>query len=394
MWGIRSNGRALHLASTISAYKRMQRLEYPVAKLVFVPKDSRGPRIISSEPLELQYVQQGVARLMMRHLARHPLTRGRINFIDQTVNAGIALSSSASGEYATLDLSDASDRLSCALFLRVWPRRLIPKFMALRSHATTLPGGEEFRLRKFAPMGSAICFPVESVIFWAICVAALRKQGLTLREAARCVYVYGDDIIVPVEYFNAVVKALHSVDLKVNVAKSFAGGLFRESCGIDAFDGQIVTPVRIKRLPGRRPHDGAAHAAWLAYAGHLLDIGCENAGLACKRYVESVLGEIPFTHERLGYLSCVTRSRPATLPTSYRETRWNAGLQRWEAKVWILRDKRRRTSLSEWNRLNRAILDPDPIAPDEVVVKDATLIRRGWLDIPATFSAWVLGALE
>jgi len=393
MYGIRSNGRALYLAEHAAEYKQMQREEFPVAKLIFVPKDSRGPRIISAEPLELQYMQQAMFKALTSHIERHSLTRGRVNFRDQSINGQLALSSSASGAYATIDLSDASDRLSCALFRRIWPKRLHSKFLALRSHATRLPNGEELPLKKFAPMGSAICFPVEALTFWSICVAALIHSGLPLYRAAQCCFVYGDDLIVPSEHYNIVVDALESVDLKVNRSKSFNSGFFRESCGVDAFNGHQITPVRIKKFPGRRPSDGTAHAAWLAYAGHLLDLGAERAGMYCRQVVIDVLGNIPFTSQPVSYLSVVTHSMPPTPPTGYGDTRWNAKLQRWEAKCWVLRDKRRPTTLSGWSRLLKGLIDPDPICSDEVVVKDATQMSRRWCDINAGLLEWILAGV-
>lgn len=372
----------------------MTRSDHPVAKVVLVPKDSRGPRIISEEPLELQYIQQGVAKSLMAHIERHPLTHGMVNFTDQEINANLALTSSASGYWATIDLSDASDRLSCALFLRVWPKRLHKKFMALRSHETVLPDGRVVHLRKYAPMGSAVCFPVESLVFWALCVGALRKKGLPLDFATRSVYVYGDDLIIPAEHAPDVMNALESVDLKVNRDKSFISGHFRESCGCDAWNGTVITPVRLKKPLGRSPEDGTAHAAWLAYAGRLLDIGCSNTGMYCKELVQGFLGEIPVTSQPMGYLSVVTQRLQPTSPMGYRRVRWNADLQRWEAKCLTLTTEREESKLLGWERLNRSLIDPDPVDPSTVVVRDATKIVRRWCPIGATFGDWVSAGLR
>jgi hypothetical protein len=85
------------------------------AKLTAVPKDSRGPRLICVHPRELIWIQQGQRRALERAITQHRLTRGRINFDDQTVNGQLALASSYDREYCTLDLKDASDRVSCTL---------------------------------------------------------------------------------------------------------------------------------------------------------------------------------------------------------------------------------------------------------------------------------------
>jgi hypothetical protein len=84
-----------------------------VAKLTAVPKDSRGPRLICVHPKEAIWIQQGQRLKLEAAITSSNLTKGRINFTDQTVNGGLALESSKSGRLATLDLKEASDRISC-----------------------------------------------------------------------------------------------------------------------------------------------------------------------------------------------------------------------------------------------------------------------------------------
>jgi hypothetical protein len=86
-----------------------------VSKLVAVPKDSRGPRLICVHPAEAIWIQQGQRKVLQSIISQHPLTRGKINFHDQTVNGKIALTSSRTREYFTLDLKEASDRISDTL---------------------------------------------------------------------------------------------------------------------------------------------------------------------------------------------------------------------------------------------------------------------------------------
>jgi len=61
--------------------------------------------------------------------------------------------------------------------------------------------------------------------------------------------IYGDDIIVPVEYADVVVNYLESYALKVNVNKSFRNSHFRESCGADYYNGTAVNPVYARTVP-------------------------------------------------------------------------------------------------------------------------------------------------
>jgi hypothetical protein len=106
-----------------------------------------------------------------------------------------------------------------------------------------------WKLRKFASMGSALTFPVQSIVFLclALAVGCYQEQVpyYRVRSLRKKVRVYGDDIIIPagwVPQFRAVLTAL---GLKINEAKTFTGKNFRESCGVDAFRGANVTPANV-----------------------------------------------------------------------------------------------------------------------------------------------------
>lgn len=120
--------------------RSLQPLAAGTAKVVLVPKDSRGPRLISCEPLEYQWLQQGVGRKLMSFLEAHPWTAGYVNFTDQTVNQKLALEGSRNGSLCTLDMKDASDRVSIALVERVFGNTaLLEALMALRSFGRASP---------------------------------------------------------------------------------------------------------------------------------------------------------------------------------------------------------------------------------------------------------------
>jgi len=213
-----------------------------IAKLVAVPKDSRGPRLICVHPAESIWIQQGQRRVLESAIERSPLTRGRINFRDQSVNAQIALHSSKTREFCTLDLKDASDRISLKLvkYLFGYSSEYL---CASRADSVLLMDGRSLTLRKFAPMGNAITFPVESLVFFcAVRAGILCHHGVTCDD----VYVFGDDIAFPSCYYDGAILGLTSIGCVTNVSKTFRKGLFRESCGMDAFNGVCVTPHRMR----------------------------------------------------------------------------------------------------------------------------------------------------
>lgn len=239
---------------------RFTELDSSHCTLVAVPKDFRGPRIIAMEALEKQWIQQGQRRALVRRLEQHGLTRGYVNFTDQSVNRRLALESSSSEEFSTLDLKDASDRVSLALCSALIEPPSIDYLKASRSVAVKTPSGDLVQLRSFSPMGSGICFPLESLIFYALSLSAvhLARKPKTLFPSYKdwkrdlgLVYVYGDDLIVRSDFASEVIEQLESVGLVVNKDKCCCTGRFRESCGCDAYAGQDVTPVRIKHLPDR-----------------------------------------------------------------------------------------------------------------------------------------------
>jgi hypothetical protein len=224
------------------------------AKVVLVPKDSRGPRLISMEPKEYQWIQQGVRCVLEKAINDSSLTGGQVNFKDQTINRRLALEGSKDGYWATLDMKDASDRVSVSLVRRLFPDYWFECLFACRSSSTRLPSKQVVPLRKFAPMGSSLCFPVESLVFWCLAVAAIMHKHPTLAasQAAKRVFVYGDDLIVPVEDHDCVLRTLPLYELKFNEKKCCTAGFFRESCGCDAYRGVDVTPLRVKCVWNRR----------------------------------------------------------------------------------------------------------------------------------------------
>lgn len=258
----------------------------PTAKVVFVPKDSRGPRTISCEPVELQWIQQGLSRNLVSEIEKHPYTAGHVNFTDQTVNRRLALYGSNGANWITMDMKDASDRVSLDLVKLLFRKtHLLDYMLACRSTHNLLPSGDRIRLNKFAPMGSALCFPVEALVFWSLIVGLLYENSggikpMTL-DSKRCptsfaleraltgVYVYGDDIVIRGEDYPSVTQHLESVGLLVNRTKCCVSGSFRESCGMDAYKGESVTPIKFRTQLPSRQNATQAILSWVQYSNAL-----------------------------------------------------------------------------------------------------------------------------
>jgi len=244
----------VNLASESSNKIRMVSLkdEIPV-RVVFVPKTLKSPRVIAIEPSSMQYVQQSLMSFMVDRLESHRLTKFSVHFRDQTINQSLAQSASVTKNLATIDLSDASDRVSLALVNRIFSRSPILDYLQdARSLHADLPDGSNVVLSKYASMGSALCFPVEACVFYTLIQAAchsysgVHPTARSIQKFSSEIDVYGDDIIIPVRYVDAVVGYLERYSLKVNNSKSFRNSAFRESCGGDFFNGVSVKPVYVR----------------------------------------------------------------------------------------------------------------------------------------------------
>ena len=206
----------------------------PISRFTLVPKDSRGPRGICIEPHENMFVQQGIMSKLYEHIEYMSPAKGYINFTDQFTNQMLAQIGSLDQRYSTIDLKDASDMVSWSLVQSLLPQDWLQAVTACRSVRVDV-NGKQISLKKFAPMGSALCFPIEAMIFWSIC------RTITPR-----VWVYGDDIIVEKEYFHDVIIALERYGLVINRDKSLHNGFFRESCGGEYYRGQDISYVKCK----------------------------------------------------------------------------------------------------------------------------------------------------
>lgn len=219
-----------------------------------VPKTQEAPRLIAAEPIAHQWIQGGIQRWFEEQI-RGSWLSSFIDLRDQTKSQDLARLGSEHSHVATVDLSAASDRLSGRLveyFFQTNPG-LLDALHACRSRLIKLPDGSYHRMRKFAPMGSAVCFPVQTIVFTGIALAAICytrnvRPAEAIKQAKGQVQVFGDDIIIPIDSYPALICLLSELGLKVNEKKSFATGFFREACGMDAFRGYDVTPVRVKKV--------------------------------------------------------------------------------------------------------------------------------------------------
>lgn len=231
------------------------------AKLCCVPKSLDTPRLIACESPSLQWCQQSVRDFLYTRV-QETFVRSFVDFRRQDKNGSLALEASLSGRHATIDLSSASDRISCWHVERLFRRSpsLLDALQASRSvyiEQKICRISPRFHwLRKYSTMGNATTFPVQSLLFLTLALAStlhVRKQKVNFKSirslGEREVRVFGDDIIVPIDGSSVLVELIHALGLRVNPKKTFMEGNFRESCGVDAYAGHDVTSVNILDVP-------------------------------------------------------------------------------------------------------------------------------------------------
>lgn len=218
-----------------------------VARLEMVPKDSRGPRTICVHPKEAIWIQQGL-RAELESCIKRSVHGSFINFQDQSINQDLARLGSMNRHMATIDLKDASDRLHKDLVRYLFGDYVYDILSCCRATHVKINDTSCIALEKWAPMGNCLMFPVESLVFYALVRAGICVKHGRLEAYRADVYVYGDDIIIPSKFYDAAICALSSCGFIPNDKKSYYRGFYRESCGVEAYHGQDVTPIRLKNI--------------------------------------------------------------------------------------------------------------------------------------------------
>lgn len=287
------------------------------ARLITVLKNSTSRRTITVEPMLNQFIQQGLNTVLRDSISECSILRNSLSLSDQSKNQELALAGSLTDDWATIDLKSASDLLSVKLVETVFGHHseFFHYMMDCRSTQIYCDRKETEFLRKFAGMGNATTFPVQSVCFAAISIAAILDfDGLSpsywnCRRASRRVRVYGDDIIVSRKYAHQCVNWLQDFGLKVNVKKSFLEGNFKESCGVDAFRGVDITPLYIKHRPDQHySSDPSIIAGFVSLSNHLWMEGLYETSTCLKEDVENQLGKVlPIVSRESGLLGWHTR---------------------------------------------------------------------------------------
>lgn len=368
------------------------------SKLIAVPKTMAGPRLIASEPNQHQWLQGLVANQIIQRYKSTPL-RECISFDNQEPNGLMALSASATGSHATVDLKSASDCLSCWTVERLFRANptLLQRIAATRtrriSNCIDSTVFDQMVLRKCFTQGNALTFPVQSIAYAIVAIASViiadeaQVTTSTVLDASKRVRVFGDDIVIPNNALVILEKILKALQLRVNLAKTFSKGKFRESCGVDAYDGHLVTPVFVKTVSLRPRHEQAMST--LDSVNNLFKAGMWNVSEWLRSTIRHLKLPVVHVHDSIpAFQSFVGRD------LSHLRKRWNKDLHKDEYFVHKLVSNNEevdqpgsyklfdffigKLSRGELDRLSH--LGANEGSTRLIIRKSASVTKQGWAD--------------
>lgn len=330
---------------------KVPKLTQHTSRLISVPKNSTSRRTITIEPCSRMFIQQHLNAVIRLKIERSPKLMRTLTLNDQSTSKKRALESSAKKHLATVDLSSASDRLSLWLVQAVFAH---DKVLLSRLEGCRTPqvewSGKTFTLKKYAGMGNATTFPVQSIVFTVLSVLAILRSAntrLTRRNIVRAVQsvtVYGDDIIIPSSAYSELVKIMTTLGLRVNTKKSFVRGSFRESCGTDAYNGSEITPVYVRNDLDCEMNPSRIISA-ISTSNLLWDRGYYSASNLIRRVVEDHVGQLPLVRRGSRCIGWHTRNDAQTYG------KFNRALQRFETRSYVSIPTKRKDSISGMPRL-------------------------------------------
>lgn len=265
------------LALGLSALKRRSKTVRG-DRFAVAPKSAVTFRGITPGPSLGSFLQNGIGIELRDIMVRYT---EQLNIRDQKRNQTLAYAGASSGMLATIDLTSASGTMGYWLVKHLFPKDWFAAMRLVRSPYVEIRG-RQHRMRQMSGMGNGYTFPVETIVFYAICSAAIALRAyrrtcdlpfasdVSLGEvtaevlrhrrgdweqevnaggpgANREPSVYGDDIVVCTDDAPYVHKALRDCGFWVNRKKSYHTGPFRESCGHDYRNMNYIRPIFLKR---------------------------------------------------------------------------------------------------------------------------------------------------
>lgn len=206
-----------------------------------VPKSYKSARIIAPEDAYHAAEKQRVRKAMTASLKASPYGL-RFDPESQEMNRALAFAGSVAGNYATTDLTSASDSVAQRLWEQTFPSDVKA---ALSPHMVThlnKGGGQLVKKHMAFTSGDPVCFITEGIMFLAIFDTAEDIYQEFTSSRPKPSFIFGDDGVCDTCIFELVLDMLEYLGFIPNKEKSFADGTaYRESCGVEFWNGAETT---------------------------------------------------------------------------------------------------------------------------------------------------------
>ena len=197
-----------------------------------VPKTAKTDRPICVEPHINMALQLGAGSIIRKRLKRHGIdieTQEQVN--------KFLVSKADEFRLGTVDFSSASDTIAISFVKMLLPGDWFSLLNDLRCHCTKY--GDTTRINeKFSSMGNGFTFELETLLFFCLAKAC---------GPSNLISVFGDDVIIPWDFYSDFVRTAEFCGMIVNTRKSFIKSPFYESCGSDFFLSKNVRPYFFKK---------------------------------------------------------------------------------------------------------------------------------------------------
>lgn len=235
-----------------------------------VPKSYKTYRIVSPQDPIKNFLSGQVWDELDACLGHNP----QLGYTDQSDSRYGAFLGSVTGRAATIDLSQASDRIPVSLIWETFPDEFCDLISDITCREFALFGytltpssqdgkkvyqldGPNREVRKaqkrnsaggrlpilrygmYASMGSRTTYLVESVFFLAVCRLSESYYRCYTKDYGDLIppLVVGDDIVIDSKVAPWTMSLLEVFNAKVNPEKSYASGYYREACGAEYYGG-------------------------------------------------------------------------------------------------------------------------------------------------------------
>lgn len=217
-------------------------IESDICELFTVPKQYNKVRVAAKGQLGNMLLQRPVGEFFKNRLRRVGIDISKQEAFHKFVVEEFW------DVYATIDQSEASDRLCVELCRKILPYDWFRLLNLIRHHYVVDLSDGMHPLHKMANQGCGFIFELQTLIYYALAKATVLYDHGRDRGNKTLISVYGDDMICEEVFAPAIAETLVFFGQKINFEKSYFKGRFKESCGCDTFDGFDIRPVYIKQF--------------------------------------------------------------------------------------------------------------------------------------------------